>query len=342
MLHSYHCMVFGWSFQIQIKFQKFFKKSFKTHLKPSLPLALSQPNSALPLFLQRQPIPPLLLFSFFSPQPQQAFRPTLSSAAQLSRPAFLSLSRSLAGGSHPQVIPYLRRPNPPPLTMAGHLSPASSPPSPAFRAVSSPATARIQCIGAASPPPHLLQRPPPPSHPPPPLIAGRRAPTPPRPSPFPLRPIKGQHHPLLHPHHLPAPTRARRDRSSAAAGAHRRSPDLAVDLLPCPYFCGSKAPVRSPPSPLSSGASLVFFRAPELFLGVAPASPLPPGAAARSPPLPPLLFPVASRRSILIKWLRSTQPRVNQTAYRSTLAGHRHFAKTPLQFLVSQKDPSTM
>jgi hypothetical protein len=50
-----------------------------------------------------------------------------------------------------------------------------------------------------------------------------RCPPPCAPPPLPPPPYKGCARPLLHPHHLPAPTRARRDRSSAAAGAHRRS-----------------------------------------------------------------------------------------------------------------------
>jgi hypothetical protein len=66
-------------------------------------------------------------------------------------------------------------------------------------------------------------------------------------SPLPIYTLyKGGHNPLFTPHHLPAPTRAHRDRSAAAAGAHRRSPDLAVDLLPCPSFRGSKAPGEIP------------------------------------------------------------------------------------------------
>jgi hypothetical protein len=56
-------MVFGWSFQIQIKFQKL-KKSFKTHLKPSLPLSFPAQLNSPSLSTQRAAHLP-----FLSPPP---------------------------------------------------------------------------------------------------------------------------------------------------------------------------------------------------------------------------------------------------------------------------------
>jgi hypothetical protein len=81
-------------------------------------------------------------------------------------------------------------------------------------------------------------------------INGRPPPTsPPTASmapPLPLcRPIKGWAQSPLHPAPLhEAPLFPASERCHA--GAHYRSPDLIVDLLPCPYFRGSKAPGETP------------------------------------------------------------------------------------------------
>jgi hypothetical protein len=222
--------------------------------KPS-PIPTIQPNSST------RP------FSFFLSRPNSLPRPVSNQPAHLP----LSLTLSLTGGAHPSgspltssqlpSLPVQRRPHcPAPPTRL----PASLP-------------LLLQCVATHS----AISQPSPPRNRRAPSAAAINgwaptdpAPPPwPRPFPFPLRPIKGQQDllstlhrspELLHSSTAPPP--------ELTTGA----PTSRWISSPAPTFAVLRPPVRSPPSPLSSGASPVFFRAPELFPGVAPASPPPP------------------------------------------------------------------
>jgi hypothetical protein len=170
---------------------------------------------------------------FFSLQSRPSSLPAHAQPSA-SGPTPLPLSQQLAGGPHPSGHPQPPAPPPlaarPPASCAAVLPPRPPRARPLLhRAIKAPphsptaaSALPLPVTGAA------------PSRPPPPLMAGRRAPTPPppRPSPFPLRPIKGQHHPL----HLPHPSLPLPALHSAAGAEHRRhrrpSPPISSYGLP--------------------------------------------------------------------------------------------------------------
>jgi hypothetical protein len=152
--------------------------------------------------------------------------------AQLSRPAFLSLSRSLTGGSHPQVVPYIPRPSLlPPMAAVPH------PPLPGVPPLPAPLPLLHGCAFKA--PTHTHPAPPRPfpspngrpTEAPLTLMAPHRRNLFPTASqrllPFPLHPIKGDPHPAT----PRASSRSLSARTAPPSERHRRSPLRRLDPL---------------------------------------------------------------------------------------------------------------